>query len=81
MPHLEFKFLNKVLPLCKNLTKFSMNMSQLNDSSMEGVDFSGISETVEHVDFGSNKNLNNFSFLNAIFKRTERLKVLSLEYM
>lgn len=75
---LHFLFLNYLLPLCKNLKKFSLYNNLLSNVKLSGVDLSLVSSTLESFDIGLNKNIDDLSFLDGLFKSAKNLKILKM---
>ncbi|KAL4499770.1 hypothetical protein ABPG72_017310 [Tetrahymena utriculariae] len=80
-PDKTFLFLNQVFIECKVLKKIKLQSNLLNDIKLKGVDFSLLSAELEEFDICHNKNIDDLSFLNGLFKKCRKLKKLLLQNM
>lgn len=75
----NFLFLNEIFKKCVNLKEIKLNWNNFNDENLKGVDFSLISASLESFDINYNESMEDFSFLNGLFKKTISLKKLFLD--
>ncbi|EAR87757.2 transmembrane protein, putative (macronuclear) [Tetrahymena thermophila SB210] len=80
-PDKTFLFLNQVFIECKVLKKIKLQSNLLNDIKLKGVDFSLLSAELEEFDICHNKNIDDLSFLNGLFRKCRKLKKLLLQNM